>query len=264
MMMVNAFVSSNFGHTEFAPGRDHQRVEEAREAFLFLSDIELSFHLTFLQRLDLMRVLKGNARIGPVQDHLESLGFSSGQVRDLSWIARTALTAAEQDRTRSEWFGALGAAGRCAGVIAIGSMPRLVMLGDPSAPRLQGKDHTTNTNDFNQNEASLPVPQPPRQASMTNFQARDWYVGNVRGIGQMIDRTQPLNQQARQAFDLRNQFKDQARDAMSDRPLADHLNRTERPLTWQQALNRYNGDWQRIIDASMRTNPGVDALFGIE
>jgi len=107
------------------------------------------------------------------------------------------------------------------------------------------------------------ISNPPASRSLTNFQARDWYVENVRNIGNMIDRTLPLEQQARQASQLRNIIKDMAREGMRDTALANSLNTGKPPPTWEQIMSRYNGDWQAIIDASMRPNANVNRMFGI-
>ena len=54
----------------------------------------------------------------------------------------------------------------------------------------------------------------------------------------MIDDSLPLEQQARQAFDLRNQYRTQTRELMSDRKLAESLYATDPNLTWEQVIQK--------------------------
>ena len=47
------------------------------------------------------------------------------------------------------------------------------------------------------------------------------------GNPDLIDTTKPLEQQAKQAFELREKYKQQARDMMSDRKSAEYLEKNE-------------------------------------
>ena len=86
----------------------------------------------------------------------------------------------------------------------------------------------------------------------------------------MIDKTQSLEQQARQASGLRNQFRTQARDAMSNRAGADALLGLKPNLTWEQLVKKYSdqgysGDalYQEIIRVSQRSNVAVNQDLGV-
>ena len=72
--------------------------------------------------------------------------------------------------------------------------------------------------------------------SLSNERARQWYRNELARIRNKIDTTRPLAQQARQAHELRNQARTQARNLMSDVRLAEHLNRTQPNLTWEQVV----------------------------
>jgi len=118
-----------------------------------------------------------------------------------------------------------------------------------------------------QRNAAQRVANAPASRSLTNFQARDWYVENVRNIGNNLNTSNSLQDQAKQAFNMRNTFLHQARDAMIDTNLAQNLKPSS---TWNEIVQRYvdrgfSGDalWQEIINSSMRTNPSVNAIFGI-
>jgi filamentous hemagglutinin len=79
----------------------------------------------------------------------------------------------------------------------------------------------------------------------------------------------PLEQQARQAFDLRNSSRSAARDAMMDREEVARLDAEESNLTWEQVVqkysSRYSGDdlWREIINASQRSRVSVNKLLGV-
>lgn len=68
--------------------------------------------------------------------------------------------------------------------------------------------------------------------TLSNVDARKWYLEQEAKISDLIDDSLPLEQQAKQAFDLRNQYRTQARELMSDRQLAESLYITEPNLTW--------------------------------
>jgi filamentous hemagglutinin len=105
---------------------------------------------------------------------------------------------------------------------------------------------------------------------MSNAEVRWWYLEQEAKIPQMIDKTAPLEQQAKQAFDLRNAFRSTARDAMIDQKAADMLRISEPNLTWEQAVQKYSvnysGDdvWKQIIEASMRSRSSVNQSLGIK
>jgi filamentous hemagglutinin len=90
-------------------------------------------------------------------------------------------------------------------------------------------------------------------------------------IPSKIDRTKPLEAQARQAFELRNEARAGARESMSDRELADKLTREEPNMTWEQVQQKYSdrglkGDdlWNAIIDGSQKSRASVNASLGVK
>lgn len=87
----------------------------------------------------------------------------------------------------------------------------------------------------------------------------------------MIDRSLPIEEQARQAFDLRNQYRTQARELMSDRQLAESLYKTDPNLTWEQIVQKQiskglSGDdiYRAIIESSQRSRTSVNQALGLE
>ena len=108
------------------------------------------------------------------------------------------------------------------------------------------------------------------RGSLSNEAARRWYLDQEARIPSMIDTRLPLKQQAKQVFNLRNKFRTQARELMSDRIEANHLNATKPNQTWDQVVNKYSrrgfsGDalWREIINASTRSNSVVNESLGV-
>lgn len=104
-----------------------------------------------------------------------------------------------------------------------------------------------------------------------NKSIREWYVANVNNIPNMIDKSLSKEEQARQAFELRNKFKREARIAMSDVETAEWLER-KRPIpTFEELIE---SKMQRkgmtreeaiedILKTASTTNADVNKEFGL-
>lgn len=106
--------------------------------------------------------------------------------------------------------------------------------------------------------------------TMSNVEARTWYLKQEASIPGLINKDLSLQQQARQAFNLRNQFRTQTREMMSDRELAASLNKTDPNLTWNQVVKKYSGQglkgddlWNEIIQSSTRSRQSVNSSLGL-
>ena len=104
--------------------------------------------------------------------------------------------------------------------------------------------------------------------SMDNMEVRQWYLDQLSQIPGQIDPTLPLQQQALQAFVMRNALKLAARDLMSDQ---DTLNALPPPSTLQDIVSvAYNrnlvGDnlWNYIYESSTRSNQTVNESLGLQ
>jgi hypothetical protein len=80
-----------------------------------------------------------------------------------------------------------------------------------------------------------------------NKEARLWYINRLKEIPNYIDKSLPLEKQARQAFELRNSFKNEARDLMIDKQKAAELDIIEPPYKWEELVQKakdkgYQGD----------------------
>ena len=100
---------------------------------------------------------------------------------------------------------------------------------------------------------------------------RKWYVSQEARIPGLIDTNQPLENQAYQAFSLRNEFRTTARELMYDRTMAKSLYITEPNLTWEEIVNKQtvkgltgNDIYKAIINSSQKSRSSVNKALGLE
>lgn len=106
---------------------------------------------------------------------------------------------------------------------------------------------------------------------MSDLDVRKWYNIHDRKIYELIDKDKTLEEQARQAHTLRNQYKYQARELMRNQKKRKQLD-IDYPLQdFDYYFNKYsNGSaskeeiYKKIIDSSMRPNEVVNKKFGLE
>jgi hypothetical protein len=106
--------------------------------------------------------------------------------------------------------------------------------------------------------------------SFNNLATRLWYNKELPKIRSRLNTSISLEEQAKQASAFRNEIKAVARDLMSDRVTAAELILNRPALSWDQIVAKYQskglyGDalWEEIIEASMRPNEAINALFGL-
>jgi len=117
----------------------------------------------------------------------------------------------------------------------------------------------------------------PLRGSMSNLEVRQWYLNQEKKIPELIDQTKPIEEQAKQAFNLRNQFRTEARDAMQDRITADRLFLEETNMTWEKILEKTknnlvrsgvepsnNNIYNAIINSSQRSRTSVNNSLGVQ
>lgn len=108
-------------------------------------------------------------------------------------------------------------------------------------------------------------------AKFSNGEVRSWYNAHDKDIFSHIDTCKPLKDQAMQAHELRNGYKQQARNMMQNTKAAEQLN-TERPLLdFDYYFDKYSKQYQTedevykaILDSSTRPNHQVNKQFGLE
>ena len=104
-----------------------------------------------------------------------------------------------------------------------------------------------------------------------NQSVREWYYANAGNIPNVIDKTQPLEEQVKQAFELRNQYKHEARIAMSDRETAEMLEKKRPAKTFEELVadKMKRKEMSReealkdILETASKTNADVNKEFGL-
>lgn len=104
-----------------------------------------------------------------------------------------------------------------------------------------------------------------------NQSVREWYYANAGNIPNVIDKTQPLEEQVNQAFELRNQYKHEARIAMSDRETAEMLEKKRPAKTFEELVadKMKRKEMSReealkdILETASKTNADVNKEFGL-
>lgn len=135
---------------------------------------------------------------------------------------------------------------------------------------VNGVEKTTNTDIIKvknnlKNYIGYPI------ISTDNKSVREWYVANVNDISNQIDRAKPFEDQARQAFELQNQYKHEARVAMANKETAKLLDEFRAEKTFEELLSdkmRHKGLTRRealedILKTASITNANVDKEFGL-
>lgn len=114
------------------------------------------------------------------------------------------------------------------------------------------------------------LPERPEKASLSTYQTRIWYRWQESRIRERLDYSKPLEDVARQAFEMRNEIRTGAREAMADTVWAEYLREVEENFTWEGMLaykkeKGLSGNelWKSIIESSMRSRPQVDGLFSL-
>jgi len=111
----------------------------------------------------------------------------------------------------------------------------------------------------------------PKPGTLSNVEARKWYLQQESIINDLINPNSSLEEQAKQAFELRNEIRTQARELMADRKLAEELNASDPNKTWEgiiaeKQVKGLTGDdiWHGIIESSTRSRKSVNEALGLD
>lgn len=118
---------------------------------------------------------------------------------------------------------------------------------------------------------SLPFEDIPNE-SLSERDARAWYIEHDKKIPEMIDRSKSIEEQARQACDLRNKHRTQARDLMENQEIRKELDRTDPNKSFEELIedkmNRkglsYEEAIEDILKTATKTRKSVDERYGLE
>lgn len=112
----------------------------------------------------------------------------------------------------------------------------------------------------------------PAFHSLSNKQAREWYLEHDARIPDLINKTASIESQAKQAFDFRNLYRKVARDLMKDQDARkkldeNHPNWTFEGLIAHKMKNKKLSRDEAILDilnTATKTNAEVNAKFGLD
>ena len=112
----------------------------------------------------------------------------------------------------------------------------------------------------------------PKPRSLSNEEARKWYLAMDAKIPDQIDRSKPIEDQARQACELRNWYRTRTRDLMADQEARkeldrDHPNKTfEELLADKMARKKLNREdaIKDILKTATKTNSEVNKKLGLK
>lgn len=109
------------------------------------------------------------------------------------------------------------------------------------------------------------------KGTLSNRDVRKWYIAHDKSISKLIDKSHSLEVQAKQACDLRNQYKLQARELMRNQDARIELDKERPIMNFAYYYNKYsksydndNDIYRAIIDSSMRPNRNVNKALGLE
>lgn len=110
------------------------------------------------------------------------------------------------------------------------------------------------------------------QHSLSNTDVRIWYKAKDSDIINKIDRSKSLEDQAKEAFEMRNQYRTQARELMKDQEARKELDEAHPNVSFEEKLNQKmkNKGLTReqalndIIVTAGKTNVKVDKSLGLE
>lgn len=109
------------------------------------------------------------------------------------------------------------------------------------------------------------------KGKMSDVDVRKWYIAHDRNISELIDKTQSLEKQAQQAYELRNKYKFQARELMKDQEKRKVLDEKYPLNNFDYYYDKYSkiceseeDVYRAIIDSSTRPNSKINKSLGLE
>lgn len=115
----------------------------------------------------------------------------------------------------------------------------------------------------------------PFMGTLSNKQARLWYKYHDKNIPNVIDKTKPLLEQAKEACELRNKYRTQTRDLMKDqeerkrldinypnKPFEFYYNKYSKPMN-DGTIPSEDDVCRMIINKSTTSNKAFDKKVGI-
>lgn len=128
----------------------------------------------------------------------------------------------------------------------------------------EGKQERVNQMEFSEMGALV--------GKLGDKETRSWYKAHDEKIPGMIDRTRPVEEQAKQACRLRNENRTNARDLMRDQETRRKLDEEQPNKTFEELIDSkmarkgmtYEQAVEDIIETSRKTNRQVNKSLGLE
>jgi len=106
--------------------------------------------------------------------------------------------------------------------------------------------------------------------TLDNVTARAWYKARLNEIPDLVDKSLPLEKQARQAFDLRNEFRIQTRDMMADSEARKSLDESHPIVSFEDFIDEKmqakgftrEQAYRYVIGSASRSNKMIDKQLG--
>lgn len=110
------------------------------------------------------------------------------------------------------------------------------------------------------------------KGKLDNYHTRRWYKTHNDNIPNLIDKSQPMEQQAQQAHALRNKYKWQARELMEDQEQRKELDDKYPLETFEETVKRKMDSKnitreqtiEDIVTTAPKTNKKINKSFGLE
>ena len=110
------------------------------------------------------------------------------------------------------------------------------------------------------------------KGKMSDIDVRKWYRHHNKNIPQLIDKSKSIEEQARQACELRNKYRFQARELMADQKARKTLDQTEPIISFEDLVSnkmvRKNMSREEAIadtlKTAVKTRRSVDKRYGLD
>lgn len=113
---------------------------------------------------------------------------------------------------------------------------------------------------------------PSFHKNCSDLMTRKWYLEHDKSIPNIIDKSKSIEEQAKQAHDLRNTYRTQARDLMKDQEMRKKLDLDHPNLSFEEQINKKFKDKglsredsiKDILKTATKTNKKVNKSLGLE
>ena len=110
------------------------------------------------------------------------------------------------------------------------------------------------------------------KGKMSDVDVRKWYISHSKNIPNLIDKSKSVEEQARQACELRNQYRFQARELMKDQEARKVLDQTDPIISFEELVSgkmvQKNLSREEAVkdtlETAVKTRKSVNKKFGLE